>query len=586
MKIRMSDRGLAFACAAILASPSAIAAELPNGVAAGDVTSGSGVLWARAAVAGKLRFDLSRRADFSGASAYLRVVQDPAVPAKVTLSGLKPGRTYYYRATDAAGNRSAGIFRTPEPACADSGFRMGVSGDWRPELRPYPAISNVPERDLDVFVMLGDTIYAENYSEPEPTASTLEQYRAKHEQTLAPAFGLNTWPAARASTAVLATIDDHEVINDFAGGASPASDADFDQTGRFINETARYRAGIQAFRDYMPVRELKYGHTGDPRTQGKPRLYRARAYGNAAAVFVLDARSFRDQALPPVQDFNDPQQVGTFLAASFDPSRTMLGRAQVEDLKRGLLLAEQAGITWKFVAVPEPIQNLGLLAAADRFEGYAAERTALLGFIEQSGIRNVLFVTADIHGTITNNLTYQTGPFTPQRPLPSLEVSTGAVAFSEPFGQTVIGLAAGLGLVTPGQKAFYDTLPIAPDADLFPNDKDDFLRAVIDQQLLAFGYDPLGLLNSPLPATLEAGDDVAAHTYGWTEFEVDPATRDLVVTTYGIPPYSLGQLRADPAGVTGRVPAVTSRIRVQPDLAASADDAARARACQAFDLER
>ncbi len=45
---------------------------------------------------------------------------------------------------------------------------------------------------------------------------------------------------------------------------------------------------------------------------------------------------------------------------------------------------------------PEPIQNLGVLIAEDRFEGYAAERTQILKFINDQHIDNVVFVTADI----------------------------------------------------------------------------------------------------------------------------------------------------------------------------------------------
>ena len=40
------------------------------------------------------------------------------------------------------------------------GLRFGVAGDWRGELAPYPAISNVAGRNLDFFVEHGDTIYA------------------------------------------------------------------------------------------------------------------------------------------------------------------------------------------------------------------------------------------------------------------------------------------------------------------------------------------------------------------------------------------------------------------------------------------
>lgn len=575
----------AVAIAGAMADTGARAAELPNGVAAGDVAQHHGVLWARAGTAGRIRFELSRSPDFSHRAVFDRSVVDPMKPAKVSLKGLRPGVSYYYRATDAAGNSSRGKFETAPSVCSEAAVRFGVSGDWRPELAPYPAIANVPARDLDFFVQLGDTIYAENYSDPAvPTAATLAEYRDKHNQVLSDQLSLNNiWRDARASTALLATIDDHEVINDFSGGTAPASDPRFDNTGVYINETQRYRDGIQAFREFMPVREIRYGDTGDARTAGKPKLYRTRFYGNTAMVAVLDNRSFRDAPLAPVVDIADPQQIGAFLAASFDPTRTMLGAAQLADLKRDLLIAHEAGVVWKFVMVPEPIQNLGVLAASDRFEGYAAERSEILRFVDERAIGNVVFVTADIHGTLVNNLSYQQAAFTAQIPLKSWEISTGAVAFDRPFGQTVVDLASSLGLVNPQQRAFYDLLPIAPDADGIPNDKDDFLTAIIDPQLALLGYDTLGLVNSPINASLELGDYVAAHTYGWTEFEIDAATRELVVTTWGIAPYALTDLQNNPADVLARGPAVMNRFRVQPEEPKTRSDGLTQRLCGLLD---
>lgn len=82
----------------------------------------------------------------------------------------------------------------------------------------------------------------------------------------------------------------------------------------------------------------------------------------------------------------------------------MLGSQQLADLKADLLSAQVGGVPWKFVMVPEPIQQLGVNGAADRFEGYYAERNDLLSYIDQNEIQNVAFVAADIHGTLVNDL--------------------------------------------------------------------------------------------------------------------------------------------------------------------------------------
>src|SRR5262249_52014938 len=149
----------------------------------------------------------------------------------------------------------------------------------------------------------------------------------------------------RTSTGVYSILDDHEVTNDFAGGAPPSSDSRFDQTGDYINQTQLYQNGTRAFQDYHPLREETYQGTNDPRMEGRPKFYRYVTFGSTAAVYVLDARSFRDKEEPqlaPRQVIN-PFAVANSLASMFTPGRTMLGRQQVEDFKRDLLAAQQAG---------------------------------------------------------------------------------------------------------------------------------------------------------------------------------------------------------------------------------------------------
>lgn len=419
---------------------------------------------------------------------------------------------------------------------------------------------------MNFFVSLGDTIYADVPSPavPQQQAETLEEFRAKQNEVYSAVFGLNTLGDLRASTSILATIDDHEVTNDFAGGALASSDPSFAQFGDvLINDTPLFDKGLRAFQEYNPLRNEFYGNTGDERTAGERKLYRFRTYGNDAAAFVLDARSFRDRELAPANLAN-PADVARFLIQSFNPARTMLGAQQLQDLKDDLLLAQQQGITWKFVMVPEPIQNLGPLAAADRFEGYAAERTQLLKFINENGIQNVVFIAADVHGTLVNNLAYQEVPFGPQISTGAWEIVTGAVSYDAPFGPTVVNLGVALGLITPEQKAFYDSLPVANDSDDFPNDKDDFLKGLINTQIAQFGYDSLGLNGSPIAATLLQGDYIAVHTYGWSEFRINRQTQQLRVTTFGIPSYTRTELLADPQAIISRVPAVVSQFVVDP----------------------
>ena len=535
-------------------------ASLPQAVASGDTGPTSTVLWARSTAVGNLVITYGTDPTFASAIGVITAaVNDPLVPVKLPLLNLNPATDYYYKVRDAAGAELNGHFRTAAAPGSRSGLRFGVSGDWRGELSPYPAVANADDRGLAVFVALGDTIYADYESPVLPGVSqaiSLNQYRLKHTEVYSTRLGLNTLGDLRSTTSWLATIDDHEVVNDFAGGAPASSDPRFPPGSGLINDTLRYEHGLQAFAEYNPLRDEFYGATGDPRTAQERKLYRFSRYGNDAAFFLLDARSFRDTELPPVTDLNDQGQISAYLTATFALTRTMLGQQQLLDLQQDLLSAEHAGVLWKFVMVPEPIQNLGVLAASDRFEGYAAERTRLLKFIRDNAIRNVVFVAADIHGTIVNNLSYQDNVGGPQIPVSAFEITTGPVAFAKPFGPTVAEIAHNAGLIDDTQYGFYQSLT-RPQ-------KDAFMSAAINNLLADFGYSPIGLDDGQVDATLVSGSYFATHSYGWTEFDIAPGGL-LTVTTYGIDWYSAADLAANPGQVIGRQPTVISEFTVAPE---------------------
>jgi 3-phytase/alkaline phosphatase D len=541
---------------AVSAQPAAPAhstenSTLPNGVAAGDITATRVVLWARTTFSGEVRFTVDGRT-------FTAAVDDPLIPARVTVDGLTPNTRYTYTVTDAYGTTMSGVFRTPAATGERAGLRFGVSGDWRGELAPYPAISNADERDLAFFIALGDTIYADYPSPAVPVAQavSLDDFRRKHAEVYSPRYGLNTLADLRASTAIYALIDDHEVTNDFAGGAAPAASAVLAMyPDEYSNDTALYERGLEAFQQYNPLRDLYYATPDDPRMDGERRLYRYQTFGSDAAIFLVDARSFRDAGLPPVTALDDAA-IAAFLAATDDPTRTMLGGAQLRDLLADLLDAQQRGITWKFVFIPEPIQQFGVIGASDRFEGYNAERTALLRYIVENDITNVVFVAADIHGTVVNDIFYRERASGDPIPVNAFEITTGPVAFDAPFGQTVMGLAYQLGFLTDDQYRLYTGLPLSG--------REFFIYQLLAAQFEPLGLSPVGLEGSNLRFDNERGSWLATHTYGWTEFEIDAVTQRLRVTTFGIPPYSQAELEADPMAIAARTPAAIQVFTVDP----------------------
>jgi len=572
VRARMSSTLLqagVWAVAVLCASVCTTHAALLNGVASGDVTQTSAVLWARSTVPGTVTFEYSTDPTFATESTATADVSDVDVPAKVEISGLDPAMRYYYRVTDAEAAWADGQFRTAAPLGTTLGLHFGASGDWH-QAPPFPSLKNVAGKELDFFIKLGDSIYADQPGLPQ--ARTLQDFRTKHSEITLARFGANFMAPLSASTSLLQTMDDHELVDDYAGGAAPGLSPDaspplFTDAVPYVNQTQAYQDAMQAYREYHPLRSEVWNTPGDDRMHGQMKLYRNVNYGSDAAVFVLDARSFRDAQRPAVANPLDPAQVGAALALSFDinpatgqplPRRTLLGRAQMETLKSDLLQAQQAGVTWKFVVVPEPIQNFGMLGAEDRFEGYATERTELLKFIRDHSIPNVVFLSGDHHGTAVNNLLYQEllpvgpgGSLVPvSTPVGAFEVMTGPVAFYDYlFGPRLVDLALAIGAITPQQKQYYDLLPVQPDpADTpIPNDKDDFVEQLIDNgfelvngQMGLPVYDPIGL-DKNLPAAdgliraeLLQGDYFAAHTFGWAEFNIDPATHDLLVTVWGV----------------------------------------------------
>ena len=573
---------------------------LPNGVASGDVTQTSAVLWAHSTVLGEVTFEYSTFDNFEIIYGYETVaVVDVNQPVKVEISGLIPATQYYYCVTDALNNTTSGLFKTPWDPGISAGLRFGASGDWQ-QAPPFSSLRNVPEHDLDFFIKLGDSIYADSETPALPgivQARTLDDFRVKHNENLSARFGSDVMAELNASTSILATIDDHEIVDNFAGGAIPGQSPDapdvdplepplFTDTVDFVNETGVYKDAMQAFQEYHPIRTELWDTPNDVVMHGKPKFYRKAIYGSDAAVLILDSRSFRDAPLPAVTNPFDVDEVDAFLAGTFTADRSMLGRAQMECLKNDLFDSQQDGITWKFVIIPEPIQNFGIINAEDRFEGYAAERTELLKFIHENHIQNVVFIAADFHGTIVNNLAYQklqtkgteNAVIIDSIPISAFEVVTGPVAFFDALlGPSTVNIAASAGVLSPFLKALYDRLPVMPDTDSIANDKDDFLKSLIDTQLDVLKYDPIGLNeNNPgaeglIDAELLQGDYLACHTFGWAEFEIAPETQELLVTVYGVDAYSELDLLTDPNDVINLVPRVVSQFMVHPNATTTND---------------
>jgi alkaline phosphatase D len=340
------------------------------------------VLWARADRAGTLQVKLS--------GGPHRPIEPTPVSAaddwtgQVRLSGLTPGRIYSYRVRFGPGGRSArGSFKTPPADSKAAPVRLAFGGDvagqnvCRDVVQGFPILDTIHAWQPDLFVGLGDMIYADNAC----TATGLYA-NAQLPGDFGPAIDLpGFWahwrynrgdPASQrllASTSYVGVWDDHEVINDFG----PLTDVG--PGPPYPPDVHLLPIGLQAFLDYTPIATA-------------PRLYRSLRWGRHLELFVLDTRSYRDANF--AQD--SPQQ-----------PKTMLGREQLAWLQDGLA---RSGATWKVIisSVPMSIPTGFPVANGrdgwanfDQATGFENELLQLLRSIAGNAVDNTIWITTDVH---------------------------------------------------------------------------------------------------------------------------------------------------------------------------------------------
>src|SRR5262249_52785357 len=174
-----------------------------------------------------------------------------------------------------------------------------------------------------------------------------------------------------------------------------------------MNQTPVFQTLVQAYTDYQPIRVQTVNAPNDPRSNGTQQLYFSQQWGANSIFFNLDDRTDRDIRLKTASGADD-----TGLRAD-NPGRTMLGKTQLNWFEQGLLEAQAQGVTWKFVAVSSPIDQIGAIGSgADGGKswmgGYRAERNALLKFIADHHIDHVVFLSTDDHQLRVNELGYFT----------------------------------------------------------------------------------------------------------------------------------------------------------------------------------
>ena len=365
---------------------------LPQGIAVGDVTSQSALLWLRTDGSMTVQVEWAPVAVWDTlskmATAVAPVARSPLFTTgsesdftlAIPLEGLTPATRYrLYVSVGTKGREGTstevrvaarGEFTTLPDAKSHVPVTFAWSGDLggqgrcRRGVAGYPIFDVMRAQHPDFFLFLGDTVYSDVMCPSPPNepgadflATTLAEYRARHRyQRDAEALRrfLETTP-------VYAIWDDHEVWNNFAGP--------FDSL---------MPIGRQALREYWPIRVA----SDDPQ-----RLYRTVRAGADLDMFILDTRQYRSR---------NADQDG--------PAKTMLGEKQLQWLLSGL---SESNATWKVIVTSVPLSipkeggasvpgNDGWAGGPDG-TGFERERQIIVDGILGRGVKNVVFLGGDVH---------------------------------------------------------------------------------------------------------------------------------------------------------------------------------------------
>jgi alkaline phosphatase D len=411
-----------------------------HGVASGDVTSESAVLWSQTDKDSLLNVQVSEHPNFKKLDFEdsVHATVDSDFTAKSLAEGLKPNTLYYYRFTAGSTTSEIGTFKTSplEDKKADAHFTWSgdtdVSkingnryfGDWL-------SLNAIRSENPDFFIYLGDTIYSDKRATGlVPDAQTLGDFRQIYKDS-------RDVPALHdllKSTSVYPAWDDHEVRNDWAG---QTVDSSFFQIGK------------RSFNEYMPIGQLH--STSDPDCAG-PTQFRVKHWGKDVDLIILDTRTCRSANVETQCQADQvptlPAQIRTSLglpaqppagclAAINDPDRTMLGTEQKVRFEDALLNSKAK---FKFVVTSVSIQQTFVLPY-DGWEGYGAERSEILNFIRDNEIKNVIFLTTDLHLNLMNKV--YTNLFADTTPV-SYEVVTGPIG-AETDKARIIRFSEGIG---------------------------------------------------------------------------------------------------------------------------------------------
>jgi alkaline phosphatase D len=363
--------------------------ETPGGMSGGNVTLGYEI-----ATDAAMR-DVVRRGTATAEQAY-------AYSVHLDVSGLQPGRPYWYRFTSGDASSRVGRAATlPARGSPLDTLRFGFVSCSNYEHGYFSGYRHLADENPEFVLFLGDYIY-ETIEERRPTvrrhadgieAATLPTYRNRYAQ-----YRLDEdLQRLHAQAPALVTWDDHEVQNDYADKWSEY----FDDPNLFLMRRA---AAYRAFYEHMPVRPMLSQPNGPIM-----RVYDRFSFGDLIQISLIDGRQYRSREAC----YGPPNKGGAHLETDAncqerrEAGRTMMGFAQESWLYSGLAHSKAQ---WNLIAQDVLMaqvrikQNNDFGFSTDDWDGYPANRTRLLKRIHETQVSNPVVIGGDIHSFFANDL--------------------------------------------------------------------------------------------------------------------------------------------------------------------------------------
>ncbi len=327
----------------------------------------------------------------------VRAAPELAHSARITVRGLAPDHTYFYRFTcgDAV-SRSGRTRTTPAADAKVDHFRLAIGSCQHYEQAWFSAHRHAVADDIDLMLFLGDYIYESNWGDAlvrrhvGGESNSLAEYRVRHAQYKTDA----DLQLSHASIPWAFTWDDHEVDNDYAGAQSEHLDPAF---------LARRAAAYQAFYEHQPM-PLDMHPSGPDM-----KIYTELDIGRLARISIVDNRQYRSPQPCPTDykggGSTDVRPSECALVAA--PTQSMLGGEQETWLNRSFASSKAQ---WNLVAQQTLLARFDGAPGADRlvwtdgWDAYPAARNRLLAGLHKHQVSNPIILGGDIHATVVANV--------------------------------------------------------------------------------------------------------------------------------------------------------------------------------------